>query len=140
LASYPLAGAVYVAVQASFFLQHLGLLAGILGRRPAATGSRLRRAGVSLAAGGMIALAVVELVAIFAVDEPLAGDMASGLGVAYGITTVLVGVGLVLAGVSIWRTDASVVGRAGCWAGHCTGCCSPGRTLRGSERAEVSRI
>ena len=51
----------------------------------------------------MAGLTVTELVAIAAADADLDDGIAVGLGAVYGLDSTLLGVGLVLVGVSMWR-------------------------------------
>lgn len=100
--SYPQAGVEFALTQTWFAVQHVGLalgiwaLWGLTGRRG--------RFGYYLALGGMLALAVVELVAIIPADETLEAPTVVGLGVAYGIVTFVIGAGLVVMGVGAVRS------------------------------------
>lgn len=109
--SYPLTASGFVVIQVWFFVQHLGLLAGIVAlpaakaMEPGATA----RWGVGLAAVGMAALTVTELVAITARHSTYPGEGTDLLDVLYGASSVAVGVGLILAGLAVRR--------GGRWAG-----------------------
>ena len=103
--SYPLTAGGFTVIQLWFFVQHLGLLAGIAALVPAGTMSPTRSArwGTGLAASGMALLAVTELIAITARDSTYPGDGTALLDALYGVSSVAVGVGLVLAGIAVRR-------------------------------------
>lgn len=103
--SYPLAADGFTALQIWFFVQHVGLLAGIVALARAGTMAPGRSAtwGTVLAAAGMGLLAVTELIAIDARHSTYPGDGTGRLDVLYGVSSVMVGVGLVLAGVAVRR-------------------------------------
>lgn len=109
--SFPLTATGFTVIQAWFFVQHLGLILGLLGlwRSGAAGTSRLGRWGVVSSVAGMLMLSVTELVAISAAQDPYPSSRTDLLDVLYGISTIVVGVGLILAGVAITR--------AGKWSG-----------------------
>jgi hypothetical protein len=101
--SYPLTAAGFTVIQVWFFLQHLGLLVGIAALPRAAVMGRGRGArwGTGLAASGMALLAVTELIAISARSSTYPGDGTAFLDVLYGVSSVAVGVGLILAGIAV---------------------------------------
>jgi hypothetical protein len=101
--SYPFGAAAFVVAQLWFAVQHLGLLAGILGLgRCGAAGTGTF--GVRLAAAGMAALALVELAAISAARSLYPDGLRTQLlDLGYGLATVAIGVGLVAAGVAVLR-------------------------------------
>ena len=103
--SYPLSARSFAAAQAWFGLHHLGLLAGLLALRWAGVlpDTRPARWGWTAAVIGMAGLAVTELVALAAADADVDSGIASALGGLYGVTCTAMGVGLVLAGASMWR-------------------------------------
>ncbi len=103
--SYPLTAGGFTVVQVWFFVQHLGLLAGIaaLARAQTMAPGRSARWGTGLAAAGMGLLAVTELIAITARDSTYPGDGTGLLDALYGVSTIAVGVGLVLAGIAVRR-------------------------------------
>ena len=109
--SYPLAAGGFTVLQVWFFVQHLGLLAGIAALAPAGVMSRGRiaRWGTVLATSGMALLAVTELIAIAARHSTYPGEGTGLLDTLYGVSSVAVGVGLVLAGIAVRRR--------GRWAG-----------------------
>ena len=113
--SYPLTAGGFTLVQIWFFVQHIGLLAGIAAVARAGTMAQGRSArwGTGLAASGMALLAVTELIAITARNSTYPGDGTGLLDALYGVSTIAVGVGLILAGIAVRRR-----GRWTGWRGH----------------------
>lgn len=103
--SYPLSPTGFALIQAWFVVQHLGLLAGIvgLGRSSAGPGRRL---GVSTAAAGMVLLTLTEAVAITAARSSYPGPRTGLLDALYGVAVVAIGVGLAAAGIALLRRRA----------------------------------
>lgn len=103
--SYPLDSGAFTAIQVFFFVQHLGLLAGIvgLGRSGAVGSSRAGHWGVVAASGGMLLLTATELLAITAADSLYPGPGTGLLDALYGISSLATGAGLVVAGVAVLR-------------------------------------
>lgn len=102
--SYPQGEAEFAFTQTWFAVQHLGLALGIWAMWEI-TGRR-NRFGYYAALGGMLALSIIELVAIIPASESLEAPMVVGLGVAYGVITLALGVGLVAMGVGAIRSGA----------------------------------
>ena len=98
--SYPFTPTGHVVAQATFFLQHLPLLAGLvaLSRLAPVRTSRVARPAAAVAVVGMGLLTVMELVNMAAADAATDSSLASTLGALYGLPTVLVGVGLLVTG------------------------------------------
>ena len=105
--SYPLSADSFAAVQVWFGVHHLGLLAGLLALRWAGVVPETRPArwGWAAAVVGMAGLAVTEIVAIAAADSDVDSGIGTVLGGMYGVTCTAMGVGLTLAGVSVWRAQ-----------------------------------
>ena len=103
--SYPLTAGGFTVIQVWFFVHHFGLLAGIaaLARAEIMAPGRSARWGTSLAAPGMALLAVTELIAITARNSTYPGDGTALLDVLYGVSTIAVGAGLILAGIAVRR-------------------------------------
>ena len=101
--SYPLTAGGFTVIQIWFFVQHIGLLAGIaaLARAETMVKGRSARWGSGLAVSGMALLAVTELIAITARNSTYPGDGTGLLDVLYGVSSVAVGVGLILAGIAV---------------------------------------
>lgn len=104
--SYPLGTVSHVSFQLFFTVHHLGLLAGLLAlgalARPVAT--RVTRAGTGLAVAGMVLLTVMEAV-VAVLGLGITADSARGqlLGSLYGVASLMIGAGLVTAGVGLVR-------------------------------------
>lgn len=103
--SYPLTADGFTVIQIWFFVQHVGLLSGIaaLGRAGIMAQGRSARWGSGLAVAGMALLAVTELIAITARNSTYPGDGTGLLDALYGVSSVAVGVGLILAGIAVRR-------------------------------------
>lgn len=103
--SYPFAAGAFVAIQAWFVIQHLGLLAGQWGlaaSRAAGQGRHVRWAHwVGLA--GMALLSFTELLAIAAANDQYPSPLTNVLDGLYGISCVDVGVGMTVVGVGVVR-------------------------------------
>lgn len=104
--SYPLSAGAFAAIQVWFCVQHLGLLAGQLGLRSSGAAGRGRvvEGGHALAIVGMVALTVTEGIAIAAADDPYPSDLTDVLDTLYGLSSIAVGVGLVIVGVGVRRS------------------------------------
>lgn len=103
--SYPFGPTSFVGSQVAFAVQHLTLAAGFVGLitlfwREA---SAVLRAGLMLALAGTAMLAVWELVALAAIDARNDSAIATIVSSGYGVPTVLIGLGLVLAGIPLAR-------------------------------------
>ncbi|HWC13138.1 MAG TPA: hypothetical protein VG929_00915 [Actinomycetota bacterium] len=104
--SYPLTAGGFTAIQVFFFVHHLGLVAGLYGlwHSGVVGTSRFGRWGAVGALVGMALLTLTELIAITGSDAPYPSprtDMLDGL---YGVSSVLIGVTLIMAGVAVVRT------------------------------------
>lgn len=100
--SYPLSATAFVVIQAWFAVQHLGLLAGIIGLgRSGATGGRL--VGVRSAAAGMALLTATEIAAMAAARSSYPGPGTGVLDALYGVAVVLTAGGLIVAGLAVLR-------------------------------------
>lgn len=106
--SYPYSSTGFLIAQVVFIVNHLLLLAGIVGvARSGANGTtRSGRMGVWSAAIGMVALTLCEVRALTLVDEPYPSPSTETLDAFFGIATILIGVGLSLAGLAVLRIDA----------------------------------
>ncbi|MBU2669901.1 hypothetical protein KOI35_40960 [Actinoplanes bogorensis] len=96
--SYPFDATGYTVAHVFFAVHHLGMLAGFAGLARLAATHRTTRAGLIIAAAGMVLLAACELFGITAANAPVSSETANAVDNAYGIPMVLIGVGLVLAG------------------------------------------
>lgn len=100
--SFPQGPAEFGLTQGWFAVQHFGLFAGIWALHRLIGGRG--RFGYAAAAGGMVALAVLELVAVLPAEQSIDDPFPLALGVAYGVVSTLIGVGLVAMGVSAIRS------------------------------------
>ena len=109
---YPMATGWFITAQLSFAVQHLLLLAGVLAllRVEAVHSSVTARLAVSAAAAGIALLTVLEVVAIWAYDVGQDSSRGSLVNDLYSVPVLLIGVGLVVAGVVAIR-------RRGRWVG-----------------------
>ncbi|WP_299305388.1 hypothetical protein [uncultured Brachybacterium sp.] len=104
--SYPLGTASFVAFQLFFAVHHLGLLVGILalGSLNRMVATRATRAGIGLAAAGMVALIAMEAaVAFLGLGITATSERGQVLGALYGVASLMIGVGLIVAGVGLAR-------------------------------------
>ena len=103
--SYPFTGFGFVVAQASFFLQHLPLVLGVVAilRLPAARASRTARIATGAAAVGLMLLAVNELITIAAYDAATDSSLATLVNNLYGPPVILIGAGLLVAGIALLR-------------------------------------
>lgn len=104
--SYPLTAPGFTVIQAWFFVQHLGLTAGLLALwwSGAAGKSRTGSWGIGVSVVGMLLLAVTELVAISAAGDRYPSSRTDLLDSLYGVASILTGAGLILAGVAVARS------------------------------------
>src|SRR4051812_33899184 len=103
--SYPFTPAGFAIAQVAFFLHHLGLVAICVGLAASALGrrGRLIRIGAVIAGAGTIGLSLAELNAIGYATQPFAVANAGAMGTAYGVTSTLIGAGLIVAGIGVIR-------------------------------------
>ena len=105
LVRYPFSPVEFRVVQTWFFVHHLGLLAVLVGlaRSGAMGDGRVVRGAAWVAVVGMALLSLSELHAIGYGEQTLAEANRGALGAAYGISTNLVGIGAVVAGIGVLR-------------------------------------
>ena len=103
--SYPFDVTGHTVAQTSFFVQHLGLLAGMVALCciPAARLTRSTRWGLRAGTAGMGLLAVMELIAIAPANEPLSSDLATTVNGIYSVPVLLIGFGMTIGGVGLAR-------------------------------------
>lgn len=103
--SYPFAGFGFVVAQTSFFLQHLPLVVGVAALLwlPEARASRTARIAIGAAAVGLMLLTVLELVTIVAYDATTDSSLATLVNNLYGLPVMLIGAGLLVAGIALLR-------------------------------------
>ena len=109
--SYPYTPMGFRVAELVFILNHVLLLVGILGlaRSGAAGTGLLGRVGLWISVVGMATLTVCEVGAVTLATSPYPTPRTDFLDMSYGVASILIGVGLVLAGVA--------VARAGEWGG-----------------------
>jgi hypothetical protein len=108
--SYPFTETGHAVAQVTFAVQHLALLVGVLALlRVAGPASRTVRGGLGTAAAGLVLLVLVELWGITLADAAVDEPRVALTGALYGVPTVLIGLGMLVAGVGIVR--------AGWWSG-----------------------
>lgn len=109
--SYPYTPKGFVVAQLVFLLNHVLLLVGILGlsRSGAAGPGRLGRSGLRIAVAGMGLLSLCEIRALTLLNVGYPSPPTDFLDIFFGVASMMIGAGLVLAGVS--------VARAGRWTG-----------------------
>ena len=107
--SYPFTGLGFVVAQTSFFLQHLPLVAGVAALLwlPATRASRTARLAVVAATVGLAMLTVLELVTIVAYDSATDSSLATLVNNLYGPPVILIGAGLLVAGIALLRQGTS---------------------------------
>ncbi len=102
--SYPFEARGYVVSELLFGLQHLTMLAGVVGLAVLVPrSSRLGRAGLWLSGIGLVLLTGCEIFSTTAATASVDSAQASLVGAAYGLPTVLTGLGFVLLGVVVVR-------------------------------------
>jgi hypothetical protein len=109
--SYPYRPGWFLVAQAAFLVNHVLLLACVVGvlRSGAAGPGRLTRWGGALSVTGLAALALCEALAMPLWRASESSPAAGLLGAGYGLSSLLIGTGLVLLGTAVVRTGA--------WAG-----------------------
>ncbi|UUZ61535.1 hypothetical protein [Nocardioides sp. B-3] len=107
--TYPLrAGGEFATMQTMFALTHVGMLPGLLalGWCGAVPPSRWGRIGRGVAMAGMAVLTVNEFVAISVAGEPSDSSSAGNVGAVYGVATLMIAIGMIVAGVAAIRGGA----------------------------------
>ena len=107
--SYPFTGFGFVVAQTSFFLQHLPLVVGVAALLwlPAVRASRTARIATVAATVGLMLLTVNELITITAYDATTDSSLATLVDTLYGPPVILIGAGLVVAGIALLRQDSA---------------------------------
>jgi len=112
--SYPFTGLGFVVAQTSFFLQHLPLVFALaaLWWLPATRASRTARIAIVAATAGLTMLTVLELVTIVAYESATDSSRATLVNNLYGPPVILIGAGLLVAGLALLRQGTSEWGGA----------------------------
>jgi hypothetical protein len=106
LVRFPFTPGQFRVIQTWFFVHHLGMVAVLVGlARAGVTGEgRIGRIGAWLAVIGTFLLAVQELVTGFGYgDVALKTANEGAMGAGYGVSTNLIGLGMLLAGIAVVR-------------------------------------
>ncbi len=103
--SYPYTPTGFRVAQLVFMSNHVLLLVGILGlaRSGAAGSDLLGRIGVWISIVGMSTLTLCEVGAMTLATSPYPSPRTDLLDMAFGVASILIGVGLVLAGIAVAR-------------------------------------
>ena len=109
--SHPFSPGVWSIAQITFAIQHVALLLGVIALAGVTGIPRVARYGLLGAGGGLFLLADMELFALTAADATVGDPRAELVDSLYGIPTVITGVTLVVAGVSLARSRALPGGR-----------------------------
>jgi hypothetical protein len=105
--SYPYTPTGFLLAQLVFMLNHVLLIVGILGlaRSGAAGTGLLGRVGLWISVVGMAALTLCEVGAMTLATSPYPSPRTDVLDTSYGVASILIGIGLTLAGVAVARAD-----------------------------------
>jgi hypothetical protein len=103
--SFPQSTSWYLVAQATFFLQHLPLIAavGTLAALPAVRREKLAHRALVAATTGLGLLALMELLAMSAATTANDSTLGTVIGSLYSVPVLTSGVGLLLAGVVLLR-------------------------------------
>ncbi len=103
--SYPYTPTGFVMAEMVFIVNHVLLLVGMLGlARSGAVGTgRLGRTGLWISISGMAALTLCEVRAARLANDPYPSPSTDALEGLFGVASVLIGLGLVLAGIAVVR-------------------------------------
>jgi hypothetical protein len=99
------AGGEYATTQSIFALVHIGMILGLLALRwcGAVPATRLGRIGHVMAVAGMAGLTVNEFLAISVAGQAADSTAAGRVGAIYGVVSIMIGLGMILAGIAVVR-------------------------------------
>ena len=105
LVSYPFTTVGFYIAQGWFFIHHVGLVLVLvaLAQSGAVGNGRLERGGAWTAVIGMVALTLCELLAMRYADWNTATANAGLMGICYGISVTVSGLGMLAAGIGVLR-------------------------------------
>lgn len=105
--SYPYKPSGFLVAEFAFTLNHVLLFVGVLGlsRSGAAGSGSIGRVGVWISLAGLVAFTLCEVRAMTLATSPYPGPGTGFLDTSYGVASILVGVGLMLAGVAVVRAN-----------------------------------
>jgi hypothetical protein len=110
--SYPFGTGWFVVSQLAFAAQHVAMLAGVLGLAGLApVPTKVWRPGLVMAGAGLVLLAGCEVFGLTAASVSEGSSTAGTVGAAYGVPTVLVGLGFLLSGWVVLRQGLLTSGR-----------------------------
>lgn len=102
--SYPFDTPMHLTAQIVFVINHVLLLVGVVGVGRAAIGaSRAGKAGIGFAAAGLIGLTLCEIGAMTLAHAQLNDARVDRLNIGYGVSSLAIGFGLVVAGIAVIR-------------------------------------
>jgi hypothetical protein len=103
--SYPFDVGGFLLAESAFAVNHVLLLVGVLGLAGSGAAGTVRfsRSGPAIAAVGWAALAACELGAMTFATARYPSPETGVLDTCYGVSTILIGVGLVLTGIAVVR-------------------------------------
>jgi hypothetical protein len=103
--SYPFTSLGHSVAQTTFFLQHLPLVAGVavLLTLPAVRASRTARIATWAAMVGLVLLTAMELITVVARNAATDSSTATLVNNLYGPPVIIIGAGLVVAGIALLR-------------------------------------
>jgi hypothetical protein len=98
-------GGEFATTQTIFALVHIGMLLGLLALwwSSAVPHNRWGGMGLVVAVSGMTLLTINELVAISVAGEPTDSTAAGNVGAIYGVATIMIGLGMIIAGIAVVR-------------------------------------
>lgn len=99
------AGGEFATTQTLFAITHIGMILGLIALWwcGAVPPNRLGRIGHAVAVSGMVVLTINELLAIIPAGQARDSSTAGTIGAIYGIGTILIGLGLIAAGIAAVR-------------------------------------
>ncbi|MGI5240297.1 hypothetical protein [Dactylosporangium sp. CA-139066] len=106
--SYPYTPGWFVVAQTVFLLNHVLMLAGILGvlRAGVAGRGRLAAWGGAVSVAGLVILSVCEVAAMSLLHTSMSSATVGWINAGYGLASLLTGTGPVLLGIAVARADA----------------------------------
>jgi hypothetical protein len=106
--SYPYTPGWFIVAQTIFLVDHVLMLAGVLGvlRAGVAGRGRLAAWGGAVSVAGLVILSLCEVAAMFLLHASMSSGTAGSLNAGYGLAALLTGTGPVLLGIAVARADA----------------------------------
>ncbi|UUZ61536.1 hypothetical protein [Nocardioides sp. B-3] len=106
--SYPQGPGEFATTQLFFAVKDVGLILGLMALWwcGAVPRTRLGRIGRVVTMSGMVGLTITEVLAIIPLRQTVDSTAAGTMGALYGLGTIVVGVGLIIAGIAAARDGA----------------------------------